>query len=244
MTKSKAKMLSLIALAAGVLGGSHLASAADMAFKAPAAAPFSWSGWYIGANGGAGWGLSNVTLNSGTGFPGSLPIGQVNQSGFVGGGQLGFNYQTGWVVLGVQGDFDAAGIKGTNCASLSGGLVAFSCESNIGWLATVSGRVGAVVLDRILPYVKVGAAWANDKWTASSPIFGGLGQPSVTVTHTGLLLGFGTEYAFDRHWSGFFEYNYMDLGTANPNINFAGGTFNAGLSLQLSVIKAGVNYRL
>ena len=155
------------AFAAGLLSTAPLASAADLAVKAPPmmpVAPYSWTGWYIGANVGAGWGQNNVTLNQIPGFvPFNLPIGQLNTNGFLGGGQLGYNYQTGWVVWGLQGDFDGTGIRGTNsCANTLPGIF-LTCQSNVNWLATVSGRVGAVVLDRILPYVKVGAAWASEK---------------------------------------------------------------------------------
>src|ERR1700744_4319734 len=99
-----------IVAVAGLLAlGVSSASAADLAVKAPryVAPAYNWSGFYAGVNVGAGWGTDETTLNSisaagGGVLGGGLPIDQNNRSGILGGGQVGFNYQSGWLVFGVQ----------------------------------------------------------------------------------------------------------------------------------------------
>ena len=153
----------LLATAALLAFGISQGSAADLPVKdAMIPAPiWTWTGFYVGANIGAGWGTTKSTLTS-IAAPGlgaaaiSLPIAQNSRSGFLGGGQIGYNYQLGWAVLGVEGDFEGLGVTGTAPC-----LVAFSCNADSHWLATVSGRIGGLVGDRTLVYVKGGAAWLN-----------------------------------------------------------------------------------
>jgi outer membrane immunogenic protein len=96
------------------------ASAADLAVKALPApqAVWSWTGFYLGAHAGAGWGTTETTLISATapGFPTvpfNFPAAQNSRSGFLGGGQAGYNYQSDWAVFGVQGDIAGLDVKGT-----------------------------------------------------------------------------------------------------------------------------------
>jgi outer membrane immunogenic protein len=249
------RLVALMASAAIGFGVSDAASAADLPVKALLApAPvWSWTGFYVGAHVGAGWGTTETTLNS-VAFPGApavpfnLPISQNSRSGFLGGGQVGFNYQTGWIVVGAQADIAGLDVKGTTPC-----VIVLSCTAKSHWLATVSGRVGGVVADRTLLYVKGGAAWLNTTHTAAvsglgGGGFGGPGQ-SITADSTtvGWLLGIGVEYMFARNWTGFLEYNYMDFDT--KNVAFTGGLFgpgavaNVGITNKLSVAKAGVNYK-
>ncbi|TKW77184.1 MAG: hypothetical protein DI543_17025, partial [Bradyrhizobium icense] len=158
-----------IAAAAALIATSNFASAADMAVKArPAPIPvevWNWTGFYIGAHVGAGWGETESTLtgfNAAAPFLGggaaafTLPFSQTSTSSFLGGVQAGANWQSGWAVFGVQGDFAGADIKGTSPC-----LVILGCSSKTDWLATVSGRLGAVVLDRGLVYAKGVVAMAK-----------------------------------------------------------------------------------
>jgi outer membrane immunogenic protein len=247
--------LGLLASAALVLGASQAASAADLAVKALAPAPIAtWTGFYIGAHVGAGWGTTESTLTSATLAPAppvafTLPIAQNSRSGFLGGGQVGYNWQTGWAVLGVQGDIAGMDVKGTTPC-----IVVFSCTAKSDWLATVSGRVGAVVADRALLYVKGGAAWMNTTHSLSAPaalLGGGLGLgtgalTSVESTASGWLLGMGVEYMFANHWTGFIEYNYIDFNTKSETLTFAaipGVSVNTDFRNKLSIAKVGVNYK-
>lgn len=162
----------------------------------------------------------------------------MNPSGFLGGGQLGYNWQTGWVVWGVEGDFDGTDIKGN--------AACFPCSTHTHWLATVSGRVGGVVLDRILAYVKGGGAWKDTNYSATDQF--GINFPpgtttSTTTTRSGWLVGLGVEYAFTNNWSGFIEYDYMDFGTDTINFVTPAGTFGASITDKLSEVKGGLNYK-
>lgn len=248
-----------------LLTSSAIATAADMAVKARsmlAPTPVSsWTGFYIGAHVGAGWGKTESTLtglNAAAPFLGggaaafTLPFSQTSTSGFLGGVQAGYNWQSGWAVFGVQGDFAGADIKGTSPC-----LVILGCSSKTDWLATVSGRLGAVVLDRGLVYAKGGVAWANTRHSVHTPNFGlGTGIPdtiaSKEVTHFGWLIGLGTEWMITNNWTAFIEYNYIEFDKTNqafrldlgPQINqLATVNVNADLKNTLSIAKVGVNYK-
>lgn len=236
------------------------ALAADLPMKAAMMSPvpvYSWTGFYVGGFVGAGWGTSEVTLNSITnplingGLPVivNLPFTQVTSNGFLGGGQIGYNWQSGGFVFGVEGDFAGAGIKGTAPC-----LAVFSCSSKTNWLATVSGRVGGVVLDKILVYAKGGYAWKNTDYSATDTagiLFAPGATTSATSTRGGWLLGMGAEYAFARNWTGFVEYNYMDFGSKSVGFVYPAGAFggapagtaSASITDTLHVMKTGVNYK-
>lgn len=250
----------LAAAAVILFASTSLSSAADLAVKAPPIAPpapvWSWTGFYLGAHVGAGWGETETTLTSATvttpplgTFPFTLPFAQTSASGFLGGVQAGYNWQTGWAVLGVQGDFAGADIKGTSPC-----LVVLSCTDKTDWLATVSGRIGAVVLDRGLIYAKGGAAWMNTKHSVNLPnigLAGIVGQEltSRDVTHWGWLVGLGTEWMITPNWTAFIEYDYMSFEKKNENFPLNLGALpvaasvNADLKNTLSIAKVGVNYK-
>jgi outer membrane immunogenic protein len=225
-----------------------------MAVKAPYAAPvWSWTGFYIGGHVGAGWGTTESTLDNivAPGIPAvavGLPIAQNSRSGFLGGGQVGYNFQSGWAVFGVQGDIAGMDVKGTTPC-----IVVLSCSAKSDWLATVSGRFGGVVADKTLVYVKGGAAWLHTTHSLNIPALGGVGGLGFTglsadSTALGWLLGFGAEYAFTPNWSAFIEYDYMDFEKKNVAFNLAipGGptaTANANIQNKLSIAKVGVNYK-
>jgi outer membrane immunogenic protein len=243
-----------------------LAAAADMApvYKSPPprVAAFSWTGFYIGAHVGGAWGTaesaansvsSNCTtsdpfcsaLSSGiTGF--SVPISQTQVNGFLGGGTVGYNVQLNpSIVLGIEGDFSGADIKGTSPC-----LLVVSCSAKHQWVATAAGRVG-FTLDRLMFYLKGGAAWADTKYTASinlnfPPAFSIVGETSVKNTRVGALFGTGIEYAFLGNWSAKLEYDYIDFGKHNYNFDiFGDGSFVIGSSIheRLHMVKGGLNYR-
>jgi outer membrane immunogenic protein len=252
-----------LATAAAILIATTAAgSAADMAMKAPYAAPapiWSWTGFYIGGHVGAGWGTTESTLStvSAPGFPAAavnLPIAQNSRSGFLGGGQIGYNFQSGWAVFGVQADIAGLDVKGTTPC-----IVAFSCTAKSDWLATVSGRIGGIVADKTLVYVKGGAAWMNTTHSLSIPAAGAIiggpggvgGSVSTESTAFGWLLGLGAEYAFSPNWSAFIEYNYIDFDTKSSALDLSalGGlgigaaVANVDFKNKLSIAKIGVNYK-
>ncbi len=122
------------------------------AYKAPMwVAPFSWTGFYAGINGGYGFGKSNW---SGAGFG----TGDFNVKGGMVGGTLGYNLQTGVWVWGIEGDFDGSWMKGTNTTACG----APGCETKDSWFGTTRLRIGYAG-DRWLPYLTGGAAFGNIK---------------------------------------------------------------------------------
>lgn len=201
---------------------------------------YNWTGFYIGANLGGGWGTIESNLVSLGGVPVPLPLASHGTNGLIGGGQIGYNYQMNWVVLGIQGDFDGSSIKGTAPC-----VVILSCSASNRWIATVTGRIGGVVADRTLLYVKGGGAWANTNYSVSDPLgFIGFGTSSTSSTRSGWLLGTGVEYSFTQNWSGLIEYDHMDFGSRNLTFTAPGfPTSIANIKDTINVIKAGVNYK-
>ena len=159
--KGKSPMrLIFFALVTGVLSGQALA--ADLSVPPPQRAPvafvvppiFTWSGIYIGGNGGYSFGTTTLSVGelSGAGF---------STNGVVAGGTIGGNYQVGAFVFGAEGDFDWDNIKGNPS-------VCVGCQVSSTWLATARGRVG-VAWDRLLFYGTVGAAFQNVKFAVTAP---------------------------------------------------------------------------
>lgn len=215
-----AGLLGLALVAAG-----PCAHAADLGlaplYKAPpaVATTYNWSGFYLGANGGGAWGDSH--------WQGAA---RTDLSGGLAGGTAGYNYQTGPVVLGVEGDIDWSGLSGsTSSAACPGG----SCGTSETWLSTVRGRAG-YAFDRFLPYVTGGLAVGDIR--ANAP-----GVPGGSATNAGWTLGGGVEFALPGNWSAKAEYLHVDLGSFNCGTG-CGIAPNENVSLRENVFRAGVNY--
>ena len=151
------------------------------------------------------------------------------------GGQLGYNWQTGPVVLGIETDADWMSVKGSTagaggvCATDGGG----QCQTQESWLGTTRARVG-YAYDRWLPYVTGGVAYGNVQAV----------QPTGTSTSTnvGWTAGAGLEYGIDRNWSAKAEYLHIDLGTATF-MGAASGTSSLAVPVTDELVRVGVNYR-
>jgi outer membrane immunogenic protein len=232
------RQLLLGIISAVALSAAGAAEAADLPVKAapppPPPAPWSWTGFYLGAHVGAGWGAKDwdfvLPLDS---FHTTFPV-----NGFLGGGQLGYRWQSGMWVWGVEGSISGTGIVGQNVCSEASEL---NCKSTVDWLATATAQVGWAV-DHALLYIKGGAAWAGDHHSVTFTDGDPFGH--VDETRLGPLFGAGITYAFDPAWSAFIEYNYMDFGTNKnlftcPNCEIV----RFDISQQIHVIKAGVNYK-
>ena len=188
----------------------------------PVIAYYNWTGFYVGINGGYGFGKSDWS---------AVPTASNKPKGPLIGGTIGYNYQVGSIVYGLEGDFDWADVKGSaNCA------VGVVCETQNRWLATFRGRVG-YAFDRWLPYVTGGGAYGNVRANVNVPIAG------VTVSSSsdrlGWTLGAGLEYAFLSNWSAKIEYLYVDLGSFDtgpaPIVN--------NVSFKENIVRAGINYK-
>jgi outer membrane immunogenic protein len=225
------------------------ATAADLArpiYRAPVAVavPFSWTGFYIGANIGAAFGIKEETF--------SLPAGAIvtnNQqliTGFLGGGQVGFNSQTGPVVWGVEWQFSWSDLDGkNNCNTVTVPLM--NCEAKADWLTTLAGRIGFAAAERTLVFMKGGGAWVHDKYTDTS-LFPPFNTVLASETRSGWMFGTGVEHAFYDNWSAKIEYDYMDFGTKTitfPGLGTISGGANETVDIKQSIhlVKFGINYR-
>lgn len=232
-----------IALTAAVsLGLVQSASAADIArpiYKAPvvAAPAFSWTGCYIGAHAGYGWGNKTWT------DPALGPFANFDVDGGIFGGQIGCDYQAGVWVFGVEGQGSWVDIKATGQDLLTPGGYRHTAEADSLW--SVTGRLG-VTWDRSLFYVKGGAAALHDKY-ASFDVFRNGYYAQFSDTRWGWTIGGGWEYAFAPNWSWKIEYMYVDMGTVmyytpdllSPVLAFVPDRIDQ----DLHTIKFGINYR-
>ncbi len=221
------------------LGGAP-ASAADLSvqampvFKAPVAAPFSWTGWYIGANAGYGVGQGGGTDPFGDTFN-AIP------AGAFGGGQLGYNYQFGSFVIGAETDIQGGGISVSRRELSVIQAQDLTVDQKLNWFGTTRARVG-IVSGPILTYVTAGAAYggvdAGFNFTTGA---GPVGAAQTSATRTGWTWGTGVEAALGGNWSAKAEYLYIDLGTTSAS-NPAVGTMPLSVKTQEQVFRGGINY--
>jgi outer membrane immunogenic protein len=186
----------------------------------PAYVPFSWTGAYIGVNGGYGFGRSKWD-----GLPATFDV-----NGGMVGGQLGYNWQYGQFVYGLEGDADWTNLHGNanilNCAGTT------LCETKNDFLSTVRGRFG-LAADRLLPYATGGLAVGNIKATAPT-------LTGVDNTNAGWTVGGGLEYSVAPNWSVKAEYLWVDLG--KETCSTMCGLPSNNVSLTTNVVRGGVNY--
>jgi outer membrane immunogenic protein len=231
------------AFAAAAVALGCAAQAADLpppvVAKAPTApvayapeAIYNWTGFYIGANAGAGF------LNSSWSDPFTGGTNKFNSGvGFLGGGQVGANYQINRLVLGVEGDFDWTGLGPTSSGTDSIGQ-AINTKTN--FTSTITGRIGGA-FDRILVYGKGGVAFAQDN--SGFTDFAG-NSANTTFLRTGWTAGAGIEYGITRNLSAKVEYDYLAFGS--QPLNFTTATtplYSSSASLNIQEIKAGINFR-
>jgi outer membrane immunogenic protein len=203
------------------------AVAADLPRGMPARAPaayipvaYNWTGFYLGINGGYGWGRSHWS-----------GLGNANPSGGMVGGTAGYNWQalgSPWV-FGLEGDVDWTDMKGTfiNTACPVG------CQTKNTWQATVRGRVG-YAWDRVMPYLTGGLALGDVQ--ANQPGFAG-----VSNTKAGWTIGGGVEAALAGNWTAKLEYLHVDLG--NTTCGVAACALPTNVGFHAEEVRAGVNYR-
>lgn len=208
------------ALAAATLLAAAPAFAADLPQPYPTKAPpvavapaFSWTGFYLGANTGYSWG-------SGKGG-----ISDLDPQGWLGGGQVGFNYQFGNnVVLGAEADLQGSNITDSAIDGV------WDPRSKMDYFGTVRGRIG-YAFDNVMPYFTGGLAWGHNEITNRD-----LGISSDN-THVGWTVGGGLEYALSNNWTVKAEYLYMDLGDEYYS------SIGEDAGLKTSTARIGVNYK-
>jgi outer membrane immunogenic protein len=237
------------------------ALAADMALKAPPpAAVYSWTGWYLGLNVGGSFGEKRITSSYGIG---GVPFASTSAhlDGVIGGGQIGYNWQSGHWLFGLEADFQGSSERAT--ADPSAELVVvpppvlppvvpppvpmpgeLQDREKLEWFGTLRGRLGVLASPTWLLYVTGGIAYgginSNEMLTVADVAVG----TNFNTIRAGWTLGGGIEGALGNNWSAKLEYLYMDLGSFSNT--FTGiGVFNPmALTAHITdnIVRVGVNY--
>ncbi len=240
---------SVVAFCASVVGPVR---AAELPLKAPPPPPPSWTGFFFGANINPGMGTTKFYDIYGP-TPDYALDADAKTRGWLGGFQLGYNYQIGQFVVGAEGSFDWGGIKSDfSCFSFGNQ----TCSSTDEWIASLTGRFGPVIGPALL-YVDGGPAWArnavsNIAGTQACVPAGGATVCSVpgdlfqgNAILPGWTVGGGVQYRFSPNWSVFLEYDYFNFGE-HPITLVDGGTgvFPEDVKQQLQLIRLGFDYAL
>lgn len=210
---------------------------------------------------GYGWGGADTTFS---GLPNPVTFFSLatrtldpDPKGIVGGGELGFNWQTGQMVVGLEADFDASDMNGsavrspildvTGAPSPTGFLQA---SQKTDWFGTLRARVGFTPADRWLLYVTGGLAYARVNYSAVTdfrPAGNVFYAASVSETKVGWTLGGGTEWAVGGNWTTKLEYLYYDPGNetfvANPSIALPPFQVEYDSRTSAQIVRVGVNYK-
>lgn len=262
------KIIPSIALAAAALSTASLALAADVPGRraAPAPAPvytppppiFTWTGFYVGLN--AGYGFSSKNKASYSGDPGYLALGanvprsySLKRNGFVGGAQVGYNYQSGAFVGGVEADINFE--TGKKTSTVVAPQATGSARSQLGAFGTLRARGGFLVTDRWLAYATGGVIVGQTKLSntitgTAPPLAGAVWSGSTDKTKAGYVVGVGTEYAFTNNITARLEYLYYDLGKTSVRAAPANAAATAlGVAATLresnagSIVRTGLNFK-
>jgi outer membrane immunogenic protein len=237
------RRLFTIALSLLALGGAA-ARAADLP-PAPQLPPLEaeplWTGFYAGLNVGGGFGSSrNAFTIAGFGLPAfNTPL-----SGVVGGGQAGYNWQTGPLVLGLEASFDGSGLTGGRTASCPPPLcpaLTASYTQRLSWFGTLRPRIG-YAFGNWLFYATGGGAVGEVGTSATAASGSFAATDNRSHTREGWTVGGGVEVEIARGWSAKIEYLYLDLGSRTRTYLLDPPISDTG-HFSANVITAGVNYR-
>lgn len=226
--------LSTSAFAADIYQG-DAGSLKDTGYAAPG---FSWTGLYLGANVGYGWGDTEVSSNNG-GFDEDKASLGYDTDGVLAGGQIGYNWQRGAFVIGVEGEVGYLGAEGDKAVVESPDNFG---DTEFGAYGVLAARLG-IASDRSLFYVKGGWALASVETTAGDLDSGAVDPSKVTSldeTLSGYAIGGGVEYALSGNWTVKGEYLYMNFGDEKSS-NADGDTFTHETDIHTA--KVGVNYK-
>ncbi|PSC05257.1 porin family protein [Alsobacter soli] len=210
---------------------------------------FTWTGFYVGLNAGYGWNNGNRDLTFTNVTPASVDYGATygfngggSDGGFVGGGQIGYNWQFGAFVAGVEADLQYADLGNSNHNGYFPYYAYYGNNNNGNYFGTVRARLGYAI-DRALIYVTGGLAYGDvgghDFWGNSS-------------TKAGWTIGGGLEYAFTPNWTAKIEGLYVNIDRGNRS-GYVTGVDSAGLAADyvvssgknndFGVVRVGVNYK-
>ena len=260
----RSRLLSLMAGTA-VFALASAAQAADLpARMAPppvAAVPiFTWTGFYVGAQVGFAFSdnndnnrfFGNDTFVGPDGFTYAVDnngfFNDDNDDGFTVGGHVGYNFQFGSFVAGVEGDIEWVDIGGNNngfsmTRVATGETFAFSRGNDLDFIGSIRGRLGYAI-DRTLLYVTGGVAFANfddnrDSFAFNSPFF----DNGNDDTEWGWTIGVGAEYAFTNNLTARIEYRFTSFDRDNNNRFFVNTAFDRDNNADFHAVRLGLSYK-
>ena len=214
--------------------------------KAPVAMVYDWTGFYIGANAGVGMGRDYTRLD--VAAAPSFERSHLNPQGALGGGQIGYNWQTnsmlGPLVLGVEADIQGTGMSDSYTCLLSC-TAALNTQYNqkLDWFGTVRGRIG-LATGPVLSYVTGGWAYGSVKTTLTETAGGGTGTFSSNQNRSGWVYGSGVEASLGGNWTGKIEYLYLNLGNRQDAFILNGAAQTLTTDIREHIFRVGLNYRI
>jgi outer membrane immunogenic protein len=247
------KRILLSTASLGVLGLLTPALAADLPYaKAPVAMPsvYDWTGVYVGAFGGGGYGNHNINNSTGQAVPFADYSANYSSQGAIAGGEVGYNWQSGNFVVGIESDLFWTGIKGNDSVQFNNGnfagVTAVDAD-NWRWGGTLRAR-GGFTVDRFLMFFTGGYAFGDIQHTNTPPAGSGLPVDKFNVTANGLTAGGGIAYAITNNVSAKFEYRYYNfMGYNRPGSTLTGFTVNGQLpyttNSSFSVVSIGLDFK-
>lgn len=218
-----AAMLATAASAAD-LGPYRQGSIKDAPPPAPYYRPFSWTGLYVGAQVGYGWGTTDAKSGPVTGYDQSYSY---DTNGWVGGVHAGYNWQLQNLVYGIETDLEASGIGGSGIGSLG-----FGHNTDISWIGSTRGRLG-IAYDRTLFYATAGLAYGEVKIDK--------GFASYSDVRTGWTVGTGIEHAISDRTTLRLEYRYTDLGSSSFSSNAVNSIDKS--ETDFHAVRAGLSFK-
>jgi outer membrane immunogenic protein len=243
------KRILLSTASLGIMALMSPALAADLPLKAPSATAsvYDWTGVYVGAFGGVGYGNHNVNNATGQAVPFADFTANYTSTGGVAGGEVGYNWQSGSLVVGVAGNLAWTGIKGSDANQFNAGAfpgVAAVDADNLRWTGALLASVGYAV-DRWLLYFDGGYAFGDIQHT-NTPLIGPVDR--FNVTGNGLTGGAGIAYAVTNNVIAKFDYRYTSFtGYNRPGSTITGLTVNGQLPYSTvstySVVTLGLDFK-
>jgi outer membrane immunogenic protein len=259
---------------AALLTSAVSANAADM-YTAPAGGglkdayvPSVWAGWYAGVNGGYGFNSDQavdyyftfIPPDARAGTIGRVPsYNKLSQDGGFGGGQVGYNWQSGRLVYGLEADIQISGISGTVAGTPpSNSWDTYSLSGSLDWFGTFRGRLG-YAFGPALVYATGGLAYGKvesdiaysslypSKVGGQPPGYTANGNAHQEKLEVGYVIGGGIEYALTPKWTIKGEYQYIDLGshTATTIDEYSKTVFmHAKVDDNYSTVRGGLNYKI
>ena len=201
-----------------LFGGSALAADLRRPAYTPPPPVANWTGFYIGGNLGGAWARGSVN-DSLFGLSASS-----DRSGFIGGGQLGVNYQFSNIVLGAEWDFDWTSLDATGNGRFVPGVGTLQGSANTRWISTLAARFGVVLNNGVLLYGKAGGAWVDNHATITNLNNGA--SISASNRNSGWVVGAGVEWAIAGNWSAKLEYDFSNWMTSRLDRGLSGETLS------------------